>query len=121
MHEFSIVQSLLSVAEQEARRAAATKVTKMTCRIGSMRHVDDLLLCEAFEMARADTICAECELVVEKTRMLARCPRCDVRFPVDNWDWACPTCGEIGVDATGGDELELLSIEAEVPDGDHGS
>ncbi len=121
MHEFSIVQSLLGAAETEARRAGATKVTRMTCRIGTMRHVDDVLLREAFEMARADTICAECELVVEKTRMFARCPNCDVRFSVDNWDWACTACGAIGVDPSGGDELDLVSMEAEVPDGDHGT
>ena len=118
MHEFSIVQSLLEGADCEARRAGATRITRLLCRIGSLRMVDDWLLQEAFKIARVNTMCRDADLVVEKTFMQASCPRCGVRFPVRDWDWSCPTCSTQGVDPAGGDELELISLEAEVPDAD---
>ncbi len=119
MHEFSIVQSLIAAASEEAERAGAVRISKMICRIGAMRHVDAWLLRESFEIVRVGSVCEDCELSVETTYMQARCPGCDVRFPVKDWDWLCPTCGATGVDAVGGDELELISLEAEVPDEEH--
>ena len=116
MHEFSIAQSLVEAACEEARRAGATRVTRIACRIGSLRSIDDWLMREAFDIAKTDSLCAAAELSIEKTYMQAACPRCRVRFAVRDWDWSCPTCGELGQDAAGGDELELLSLEAEVAD-----
>ena len=100
----------------EARHRGASRVLKMTCRIGALRQVDDWLMQEAFAVARTDTPCADAVLVIEKTQMQATCPQCHVAFAVRDWDWTCSMCGSLGVDPAGGDELELLSLEAEVPD-----
>ena len=116
MHEFSIAQALVDAAVEEARRAGAQRVNKLTCRIGALRQVNDWLMQEAFGIARTDTLCADAELVIEKTYLRATCPRCRVTFAVRDWDWTCPTCGALGENPAGGDELELLSLEAEVPD-----
>lgn len=116
MHEFSIARSLIEAASEEARRAGAMRVTRIVSRIGSLRAVDDWLIREAFDIAKADTLCASAELCIERTYLQADCPRCHVRFAVRDWDWRCPTCGELGQNAAGGDELELLSIDAEMPD-----
>jgi hydrogenase nickel incorporation protein HypA/HybF len=116
VHEFSIAQALIDAAAEEARRAGATRVNKITCRIGALRQVDDCLMQEAFGIARTDTICSAAELVIEKTYLQATCPQCRVAFAVREWDWTCPTCGALGADPAGGDELELLTLEAEVPD-----
>ncbi|MFH1418944.1 MAG: hydrogenase maturation nickel metallochaperone HypA [Planctomycetota bacterium] len=120
MHEFAIAQSLIAAATAEGERARATRITKLVCRIGSLRQVDDWLIREAFEIARADTLCAESELVVEKVAMQAFCTDCRDHFAVQDWDWRCPACGKEGEAPSGGDELELVSIDAEVPDGDNG-
>jgi hydrogenase nickel incorporation protein HypA/HybF len=119
MHEFSIAQSLISAVVSEARRAGAERVNRVVCRIGALRMVDDLLMQEAFSFARDGTICADCELVVERTYMEAYCPGCRNRFPVRDWQWHCPDCGAEGEDPRGGDELELVSLDVEVQDGDY--
>lgn len=120
MHEFSIAQALIEAAAEEARRHGASRVLKLSCRIGALRQADDWLMSEAFQIAREGTVCSDCELVVEKAYMQAMCAACKVRFPIRNWDWRCPTCGGDGQAPTGGDELELLSLELELPDGDSG-
>ena len=116
MHEFSIARAMVEAACSEARRVGSDRVTRVVCRIGSLRQVDDRLMREAFDIARNGTACATAELTIERTNMEAACPRCRVRFAVRDWDWDCPTCGMLGEDAAGGDELELISLDAEVPD-----
>jgi len=118
VHELSIAQSLIEVATREAERVGAVRATRLVCRIGALRQVDDVLLQEAFRIARQGTMCQEGSLSIEKTYVQALCPRCDARFPVRNWEWDCPACGTEGLDPIGGDELELITIEAEMPDED---
>jgi hydrogenase nickel incorporation protein HypA/HybF len=108
---------MIDAAVVEAERHGAARVLKMKCRIGALRQVDDCLIGEAFAIAREGTICASCELAVETAYMQAMCPTCNVRFPIQHWEWRCPTCGAEGESPSGGDELELLSLELEVPDG----
>ena len=121
MHEFSIAQALVEATSKEALGAGASRVTRITCRVGVLRQVNDWLLREALEIAGRGTVCEGSELCIEKTRMHLTCPQCRIRFPVRDWQWQCPTCGAEGEDPNGGDELELLSIEAEVPDEDRSS
>ena len=116
MHEFSIVQSLLDVTVAEAKRAGATRVLRLNCRIGSLRQVDDRLISEAFELLCRGTICEDAELRIEKTYLRARCSRCQQSFDVRDWNWHCPECGGEGSALGGGDELELTFIEAETPE-----
>lgn len=121
MHEFSIAQGLIEAATAEARRVGATRVTRLKCRIGSLRQVDDTLLQEAFAIVCQGTLCDSALLMIEKTSMRAMCPKCQSPFDIHGWEWCCPTCGTLGQQGTGGDELDLLSLDAEIPDGGTGS
>ncbi len=116
MHEFSIARSLVEAACAEARRVGASRITKLIFRIGVLRQVDDWLMKEAFDLAAGGSLCDGCILSIEKTHLQALCPQCQVRFAIREWNWNCPTCGAEGEDAIGGDELELLSLDAEIPD-----
>lgn len=118
MHELSIACSLVEEAAREASRAGAGSVTKLRCRIGELRQIDSMFLAEAFEIASSGTVCDRAELCVEKSPVRALCPQCHRRFAVRNWVWKCPACGSEGTEPVGGDELELLSLEAEVHDED---
>ena len=113
MHEFSIAQALLDIASREAAGAGASRVTRLTCRIGVLRQVETTLLHEAFEITREGTCCRDAELEIQKTYMHVVCPRCDRRFSVRDWRWQCPACNVEGRNPTGGDELELVSIDVE--------
>ena len=116
MHEFAIAQSLVDAASTEARQAGACRVTALTCRIGALRQVHSDLLVDAFEMAAEGSLCRGARLTVESTFMQATCPVCGDRYPVRDWEWTSPCCGAEGGEISGGDELELVSIEAEVED-----
>ena len=109
---------MVDAACAEAKRVGASRVRRLICRIGALRQVDDWLMQQAFDSLKTGTLCADGDLSIEKTYLQARCPRCRERFNVRGWEWHCPVCGSMVDGAGGGDELELVSIEAELPDGD---
>lgn len=113
MHELSIACSLVQLAEARAQRAGAKRVTRLNCRIGALRQIEDELMRGAFDCARQGTLCREAELVIEKIPLRAHCSRCRRPFAVDQWNWNCPICGADGQPLPGGDELDLTSIDVE--------
>ena len=111
MHEFAVAGGLIDAAVDIAQRENLDRVTRVQCRIGDLRQVDSWLLDEAFAAAREGTRCAGAELCVERVHMEMDCDSCGTTFRVMDWNWACPGCGEIGRNARGGDELELIEID----------
>lgn len=120
MHELAIAQCLVELAAEHARRAGARCVTRLNCRIGALRQVDGELIRGAFEVARAGSPCKDAELNIETVPLRAWCEACAERFTVAGWAWTCPRCGRTGVLLDGGDELELVSIDAEGAVADRG-
>ena len=112
VHELTIAEALVNTAAQEAKRAGATSVGKLICRIGVLRQVDDWTLTNAFEIASCGTICQGAELSIEKTFMHVYCPHCALHSTVNDWERLCPSCGSVTQYYGGGDELDLITIEA---------
>lgn len=113
MHEFAIAQALVDLAETHVREAHAGRVTRLHCRVGVLQQLDESLLQNAFELVRTGTICDQAELAIQRQSMTASCADCKTTYPVDGWNWTCPRCGREGVISEGGDELELVAIDAE--------
>ncbi len=114
MHEVSLVQSLLSRVENEARARHATAVHRVTVRIGSMGGVEPELFATAFDACRTGTICetAELEVVLEDTNW--SCPHCGSAIATGE-KLVCLDCGwPARLDR--GDALILERVEMEVPD-----
>lgn len=114
MHELGIATELVELACSAARQAGACAVDRVFCRVGALRQVEPDLLREAFAAARSGTLCDRADLSVETLPLRARCPDCRTEFAVAGWDWHCPCCGTDGDLLSQGDELELVSIEAQV-------
>ncbi len=116
MHELSLATALVDATLSEARKHGAGRIDTVRCRIGRLRQVDDQLLRDAFEIAAAGTIAAGAALDVSYTGIRIDCHACGVGTDVESWRFDCPRCGESRVSLTGGDELELTSIDVEVDD-----
>jgi len=115
MHELALARALVELASARARAAGVQRVTRLHCRIGSLRQLEGGLLRAAFEAAREQTPCARADLLVEQCPLRAGCPSCGRVFAVEQWHWMCPDCGVEGESLDGGDELELVSIDVERP------
>jgi hydrogenase nickel incorporation protein HypA/HybF len=66
MHEYSIVQAMFDRIEQVARERRATRVRRVSVRIGDVSGLDVDLFRRAFEVYRERTICDEAVLAVEE-------------------------------------------------------
>ncbi len=114
MHEYSLIQSLLSRVEEEARRRGALKIHALAIRVGDLSGVDPGLLAGAYEIAREGTLCAGAELRVARVPALWSCPRCRITF-APGAVLRCAACDAAAVLSDGADALTLDSIEMEVP------
>ena len=113
MHEFSITQSMLSLALEKANEAKASKITKINLVLGELSGIVDECVQFYFDFLSKDTIAAGASLFFERTPTKLRCRNCEVIFHPENHDWSCPDCHEAGVEIISGRECYMESIEVE--------
>lgn len=112
MSERSIVLELLSRIEREAQRRNATRVRRVTVRIGEISGVDADLLVAAFTAGAERTVCHGAELQVRRVAARWSCPRCGI----DLARGAVLRCERCRVPALlrEGNEMEIEQIDIEV-------
>src|SRR5271165_3074761 len=94
MHELSIAQDIIDVAEGKARERNSRSIQKVKVRLGEFTTVAREALEFAFEVARGGTLASDALLEVEIVPMLTRCVSCGpVRDPVRDVCLICPQCG----------------------------
>lgn len=113
MHEWSIVEALLTRVEDEVRSRGATRVHRLRVRLGALSGVEPALLASAYDVFRTGTSCADAPLDLVTGCAPWRCARCDVDVP-PGAALACPRCGERSA-LGAADEIVLERIEMEVP------
>jgi hydrogenase nickel incorporation protein HypA/HybF len=111
MHELSICQALLTQVETLAAQHQAQQVTRIVVRVGPLGGVEPDLLAHAFTVARAGTVAAEAELVLETLPVRIRCQQCGVESEVEANHLCCRACGDWHTQLLSGDELLLAQVE----------
>jgi len=111
MHELSVCQALLAQVAQVARDNAARSVEKVVLRIGLLAGVEPRLLQDAFPIARAGTVAAAAELVIETLPLTVRCQSCGAETAAVPNRLLCGACGDWHTQLVSGDELLLASVE----------
>lgn len=108
MHELGLCTSIVDAVE---RRAGERPVARVRVRVGRLHHVHPGAFDQSFAIAATGTVVegAAAELIL--LPVAARCPGCAAAWQSDEPPAACPDCGAVDVELTGGDELTLESIE----------
>ena len=112
MHEYSIVQSLLSRVHASLRQYDVRSVRRLRLRLGELSGVDAGLLRTAYDLCAPGSICDGAELEIQPVPAQWRCPRCDRDAPPGG-RLSCPGCG-CAVRLHEGDEIVLETIDVEV-------
>lgn len=114
MHELSIATELLRLVEERLERRGARALARVRVAIGELSSVDPQLLRHAWEGVVAGSPHARAELVIEWHPARQSCALCGsiVERQPGTWMRVCPGCG-LPLRVEGGDELDLLGIEAE--------
>ena len=115
MHEYSIVQSLLNIIEEHARKQGAKSVSKVVVKIGVLSGVEPHLLQVAFDTFKEGSICEKAELEMMIQPIVARCRSCGhtSEFEKDRIFFECQKCGEVDLEILDGEEMLLMSLELE--------
>ena len=116
IHEVSIAYSLVELASQSAAEAGATRVRAVHLRLGALSGVVRGALGFSYEIANADTPLAGSALVMTELPVSVYCARCQEEVELASVQrFRCPQCDTPSGDIRQGRELEIESIEIDVP------
>lgn len=116
MHEMGIISGVLDAVNTSAADAGATKVLSVTLRIGVMTEAIADALEFAFEALSENTLSEGAELIIDWVEPKSLCAECGNEFVHDRFHRACPACGGYETLLMAGRELEIASIEVDIPD-----
>jgi hydrogenase nickel incorporation protein HypA/HybF len=116
MHELSIAEAIVAIAD---RHAGGRRVTRVEVAVGHLRQVVPSALSFAFELVAQGTAVEGAELVLEEVPAAGRCRGCGAESRLDGFPLACRACGGQDVEVVAGEELrvETLDLEEEVVHG----
>ena len=114
MHEYSLVEALITRVEAEARKRQAVRVHALSVRVGELAGVDPELFQTAYDTFRAGTLCAETTLTVTRIPASWSCPKCRAAIPRGEV-LRCAACDVPARLDDGADALTLDGIDMEVP------
>jgi len=110
MHEMSIAISIVEIAEEETRKAGASRVQTALLEVGKQSGVVLEALRFALEEAVKDTVLDTAHIDITEIDASARCNQCGTTFPVDDFFTPCPGCGSFETETISGKELKIKSL-----------
>jgi hydrogenase nickel incorporation protein HypA/HybF len=113
MHEYSITESILSMALEKAEAAGADRITRINLVVGDLSGVVSECVQFYFDFLSKDTIAGGAQLNFTTKSTLLRCRQCGKEFSPRELDWSCPDCRERGMEIISGRECYMESIEVE--------
>lgn len=116
MHEMGIISGVLDAVNTSAADAGANRVLSVNLRIGVMTEAIADALEFAFEALSEGTISEGAALAIEWVSPRSLCLECSSEFDHDRFHRQCPECGSYETTLLAGRELEIVSIEVDLPD-----
>jgi hydrogenase nickel incorporation protein HypA/HybF len=111
VHEAGLAQTALEVAADRARDRGATRIHRLTLRVGDLSGVVPESLRFALESLSTGTAAEGATFEIEVVPVECHCPDCARLFRPTDVVYACPDCGAISPDVRQGHELVLVSLE----------
>ncbi len=110
MHELSIVQSIVDIAETEVQKAKAHKVESIELEIGDLAGIEFSALDFAWDVAVRHTVLEQAERHIRRIEGRARCSECGLEFAMQQLFDSCPACGQYFNEILQGKELKVKSL-----------
>ena len=112
MHELSIINSIIEVAEAEMRgQREKYRVDAITLHIGALAGVEVDSLEFLWPAAVENTVLENAGCKIVRIAGQAACRDCGEPFEIKQYYDPCPTCGSHLLQVLAGEELKIKSIE----------
>lgn len=118
MHELGIMTGVMESVEEAARNAGATKVLEIDLSVGVMTEAVEDALRFAFEALSEGTMCEGADFKINMIQPVSICLECGNEFEHDRYHVACPQCESGFTQLIAGKEMQIDSIEVDIPDED---
>ena len=110
MHELSIAQAIVNIAE---RHAEGRRVYRVSVKLGHLRQVVPDALQFAFQLLTDGTVLAGAELAIEEVPAGVRCRWCGTQTRAEGFPLTCAACGSLDVEVCAGEELLVDELDVE--------
>lgn len=111
MHELSLVQEILEIALDTARKHGVDHVSAVEVEVGQASGVVKEAMEFAWEATRKGTLLGAASLVIKSIPLQAVCRKCGRNYQPDELFDPCPECGEVSPEIIAGKELKVVAIE----------
>ncbi len=124
MHEYGLMEDLVVLAAEEARRAGGTAVTRILLDVGELSFASKDSLASAFLTLSRGTVLEGAEIVMADIAAVLRCASCGFQGSAREAGlegseglpaWPCPSCG-LPLTAAAGGGLVLREVVVSRPD-----
>ena len=113
MHELSIAQSILSIAEKSVPAGEKVVITGVSLKIGELSSIEIDSLQFAFSVIKENTLLESAELDIEIIPGEAECLDCHAIFVIHAYGACCPKCRGYAIKIAKGRELKIADITVE--------
>lgn len=113
MHELAVTQSMLDLALEEATKAGASRIRKISIVIGEMSGIVGDCVKFYFEFLSKNSPAEGATVLYRSVATEVKCRSCAETFQPKEFDWSCPGCHNLEIEVTKGKELYVESIEVE--------
>ena len=117
MHELGLMTGVMDAAVEAAREAGATRLLGVRVSIGEATEAVEDALVFAFEaLAEADPFTQGATLDLTMIRPRSVCLECGHAFEHALYNRFCPVCDSFATELLAGRELQIDSIEVDLPE-----
>lgn len=117
MHELGLMTGVMDAAVAAAHDAGAERLVAVKVSIGEATEAVEDALRFAFEaLAESDSFTASARLDLTMIRPKSICLECGHEFEHDLYARFCPKCDSFATQLLCGNELQIDSIEVDIPD-----
>ncbi|EAK4279964.1 hydrogenase maturation nickel metallochaperone HypA [Campylobacter upsaliensis] len=111
MHELSIVESLITLCEENATTQNAKEINEIYVKIGRLSGVEISLFKRCFETFRENSIlCQNSKLFIEIAELEILCLSCGEKSILKENVFQCPQCQSVDLKVLDGDEMVLMRL-----------
>lgn len=113
MHELPVAESILEIAQRQARQAHASRITHLYLVLGQLSSFVDDSIQFYWDVISQGTLAEGAQLHFERVPAELVCLDCSTRFRMSDTSFDCPECGGSKVKVVAGDEFKLEAIDIE--------
>lgn len=113
MHEMSLALRIIEIAESEAKKADATKISVIEVEVGLLAGVMPEALTFCLDAVARGTLAESAEFIFITTPGTGHCQECRLDISISEFPAQCPHCQGFGVTISNGTELKIRSISIE--------